>query len=145
LAGIYLRCWPNFEEGFQDFSRKIELFTYANTEQSFFPKDNFGLGTVGLTMELAGILANYIKMLDAYLRWHFLPAEYIEKDLSSTSESFYKIPVKLIAGPGIIRARTLVSQDYQFLKDLEYLNRRLNERQIKIANGKRIWFESAFK
>jgi hypothetical protein len=145
LAGIYLSRWPNFEEAFQDFSRKIELFTYAGNDQKFFSKDTFGMDTAGLTMELSAIFANYIKMLDAYLRWHFLPAEYTEKDLSSTSECFYKIPVKLIASQSRVRARTLVSQNYQFLKDLEYLNCRLNERQIKTANGKMFWFESAFK
>ena len=145
LAGIYLSRWPNFEEAFQDFSRKIELFTYAGNDQKFFSKDTFGMDTAGLTMELSAIFANYIKMLDAYLRWHFLPAEYTEKDLSSTSECFYKIPVKLIASQSRVRARTLVSQNYQFLKDLEYLNCRLNERQIKTASGKMFWFESAFK
>ncbi|MDP2928379.1 MAG: MAP7 domain-containing protein [Candidatus Omnitrophota bacterium] len=145
LAGIYLSRWPNFEEAFQDFSRKIELFTYAGTEQKFFSKDSFGMDTAGLTMELTEIFANYIKMLDAYLRWHFLPAEYAAKDFSSTSDCFYKIPVKLTASQSRVRARTLVSQDYQFLKDLEYLNCRMNERQISSTKGKIFWFESAFK
>ena len=145
LAGTYLSRWPNFDEAFQDFSRKIELFTYAGTEEKFFPKDSFGMNPTELSMELVAIFANYIKMLDAYLRWYFLPGEYTGKDLSLTSENFYKIPVKLIASQGRVRARTLVSQDYQFLKDLEYLNCRLNERQINTANGKQFWFESAFK
>ena len=145
LAGIYLSHWPNFEEAFQDFSRKIELFTFAGADGKFFSKDNFGLDTAGLTMEPAGIFANYIKMLDAYLRWHFLPAEYTDKDLSFTNECFYKIPAKLISGQNRVKVRTLVSQDYQFLKDLEYLNSRLNERQLNSANGKAFWFESVFK
>ncbi len=145
LAGIYLSRWPNFEEAFQDFSRKIELFTYSSAEQKFFPRDSFGLDTAGITKEISEIFAIYIKMLDAYLRWHFLPPEYEEKDLSATNDYFYKIPVKLITSPDKIRARTLVSQDYQFLKDLEYLNCRLNERQISSACGKLFWFESAFK
>jgi len=145
LAGIYLRRWPNFEEAFQDFSRKIELFTYAGTEGKFFSGNSFGLDTAGTTMELAEIFENYIKMLDAYLRWHFLPAEYTEKNLSFTSECFYNLPVKLMTSQSRVRARTLVSQDYPFLKDLEYLNCRLNERQINLANGKLFWFESAFK
>ena len=145
LAGIYLGRWPNFEEGFQDFSRKIELSTYAGTEQKFFSKDSFGMDTAGLTKELGGIFVIYIKMLDAYLRWHFLPTEYKEKDLFATDDCFYKIPVKLMASQSRIKARTLVSQNYQYLKDLEYLNCRLNERQINAANGKIFWFESAFK
>jgi hypothetical protein len=145
LAGIYLSHWPNFEEAFQDFSRKIDLFTYAGAEQKFFPKDGFGMDTAGPAMELAEIFANYIKMLDAYLRWYFLPAEYTEKDLALTSERFYKIPVKLTASQSKVKARILVSQDYKFLKDLEYLNCRLNERQFVAANDKPLWFENAFK
>jgi hypothetical protein len=145
LAGIYLSRWPNFEEAFQDFSRKIELFTYSSAEQKFFPRDSFGLDTAGITKELSEIFATYIKMLDAYLRWHFLPCEYEEKDFSAASDYFYKIPVKLVTSPDKIRTRTLVSQDYQFLKDLEYLNCRLNERRISNASGKIFWFESAFK
>lgn len=145
LAGIYLSRWPNFEEAFQDFSRKIELFTYAGTEQEFFSKNSFGLATAGPAKELAEIFANYIKLLDAYLRWHFLPSGYAERDFSFTSEFFYKIPVKLVAGQDRVRVKMLVSQDYQFLKDLEYLNCRLNERQINTAQGQKLWFESAFK
>ena len=145
LAEIYLSRWPNFEEGAQDFNRKIELFTYANAEPKFFPRDSFGLDTAGLTKELAEIFATYIKMLDAYLRWHFLPAGYTEKDLSSTSECFYKIPVKLEASRNKVKVKAAVSQDYPFLKDLEYLICRLNERQIKADGGKLLWFESAFK
>jgi hypothetical protein len=145
LAGIYLSRWPNFEEAFQDFSRKIDLFSYAGAEQKFFSKDSFGMDTAGPAMELAEIFANYIKMLDAYLRWHFLPAEYTEKDISLTSERFYKIPVKLTTSQSRVKAKILVSQEYQFLKDLEYLNCRLNERQFETANGKLLWFENAFK
>ncbi len=145
LAGFYLSRWPNFEEAFQDFTRKIELFTYTGAEQGFFPKDSFNMDTAGVNLEMAGILAGYVKMLDAYLRWHFLPTEYREKDLSTTSDCFYKIPAKLISGENRMKVKTLVSQDYQFLKDLEYLNCRLNERQINSPGGQRIWFESAFK
>jgi hypothetical protein len=145
LVSVYLSRWPNFEEAFQDFTRKIELFTYAGNEPKFFSKDIFGMDTAGSTMELSEIFATYIRMLDAYLRWHFLPVEYTGKDFSSASESFYKIPVKLINSQSKLRARTLVSQDYPFLQDLEYLNCRLNERQIKAANDKLFWFESVFK
>ncbi|MCX5698292.1 MAG: hypothetical protein NTX01_01135 [Candidatus Omnitrophica bacterium] len=145
LAGIYLSRWPNFEEAFQDFSRKIELFTYAGSEQKFLSQDRFKIDTEGLNLELGDIFVNYINMLDLYLRWHFLPTEYTEKDFSSTSECFYKLPVKLMASQSRVKAVMMVSRDYQFLKDLEYLNCRLNERQINAANGKRLWFENAFK
>jgi hypothetical protein len=145
LAGIYLSRWPNFEDSFQDFSRKIEIFTYASNEQKIFPRDSFGLDPAGLTKELADIFANYVKILDAYLRWYFLPVEYAGKDFSATNDCFYKLPVKLITDQNKTRVSTLVTQDYQCLKDLKYLNCRLNERQINSAPGKLFWFESAFK
>src|SRR3989338_3693022 len=44
LAKLYLSHWPNLEEGFQDFSRKIELFTYtASSFHSFFSPESFNL------------------------------------------------------------------------------------------------------
>jgi len=36
LAQIYLSHWPNLEEGFQDFSRRVEVFTYTDSTQNFF-------------------------------------------------------------------------------------------------------------
>ncbi|MDP3041906.1 MAG: hypothetical protein Q8N62_04145 [Candidatus Omnitrophota bacterium] len=145
LASTYLSHWPNFEEAFHDFSRKIELFSYAGDEQKFLSQDRFKIDAKELDLGLADIFRNYIKMLDLYFRWHFLPVEYTEKDLSFTSECFYNLPVKLISGQNKVKARMLVSWDYQFLKDLEYLNCRLNERQLNTTDGKVLWFESAPK
>ncbi|MBU4418682.1 MAG: hypothetical protein KJ594_02230, partial [Candidatus Omnitrophica bacterium] len=145
LASTYLSHWPNFEEAFHDFSRKIELFSYAGDEQKFLSRDRFKIDAKELDLGLADIFRNYIKMLDLYLRWHFLPVEYTEKDLSFTSECFYNLPVKLISGQNKVKVRMLVSWDYQFLKDLEYLNCRLNERQLNTADGEILWFESAPK
>ncbi len=141
LAGIYLNRWPNFEDAFQDFSRKIELFSYTGNEQKILSKDRFEIGAPGLDLELGDIFANYIKMLDLYLRWHFLPAEYTEKDLAFTSKHFYKLPVRITAGPGKIRAKIQVEPGYEFLKDLKYLTCRFNERQIDLLNGARLYFE----
>ncbi|MFA7283932.1 MAG: hypothetical protein WC066_05235, partial [Candidatus Omnitrophota bacterium] len=145
LAGTYLNRWPNFEEAFHDFSRKIELFTYAGAEQKFFSREGFGLSEAGATMELTEIFATYMKILDSYLRWHFLPPDYSTKDIAFTNDSFYKIPVKLVVVKDRVKVKTLVSQEYQFLRDLEYLNSRMNERQISAPEGRFFWFESAFK
>ncbi|MDD5477945.1 MAG: hypothetical protein PHG87_07125 [Candidatus Omnitrophica bacterium] len=145
LAGIYLNRWPNFEEAFQDFNRKIELFSYTGNEQKFLSKDRFEFGAQGSNLELRDIFANYIRMLDLYLRWHFLPAEYTEKDLSFTSKNFYQIPVLITVGPGKIRAKIQLDQGHEFLKDLKYLVCRLNERQIDLLNGTRLYFETVLK
>jgi len=144
LAGAYLDHWPNFEEAFQDFSRKIEIFSYTGGEQKFLSQDRFEFATQGLNLELGDIFANYVKMLDLYLRRHFLPAEYIEKDLSFTSKHFYKLPARITAGPGKIRAKIQVEPGYEFRKDLKYLVCRFNERQIALPNGARLYFENIY-
>ncbi|MFH1191202.1 MAG: hypothetical protein V1670_03290, partial [Candidatus Omnitrophota bacterium] len=145
LASIYLNHWPNFDETFKDYSRKIELYSYAGNEQNLLSHDKFKINTESPDLELEDIFANYIKMLDLYLRWYFLPLEYAEKDFSFTNKYFYSLPVKLIPGQNRFKARMLVSGDYQLLKDLEYLNCRLNERQINTADGKIFWFENIIK
>ncbi|MFA7706563.1 MAG: hypothetical protein WCX91_05640 [Candidatus Omnitrophota bacterium] len=145
LAALYLKHWPNFEEAFQDFSRKIELFSYPGNEQKFLSGEQFEIYAQGSGLELEEVFSKYVEMLDLYLRWHFLPPEYTEKDLNFTRECFYGLPVKLITGQDKVRVKVLFSQDYQFQKDLGYLICRLNERQIKSANGQLFWFESAFK
>lgn len=145
LASAYLSHWPNFEEAFQDFSRKIELFTYSDDEQKFLPKERFQIVTEGSELELGDIFMNYVQMLDLYLRWHFLPSEHTDKDFSFTNQNFYNIPVSLIAGEGKVIAKIQIEPSYKFLKDLEYLIRRFNERQINLANGARLCFESVFK
>ena len=145
LANAYLNRWPNFEETFQDFSRKIELFAYVGNTQKFFSRDNFGTDMTKSSLELDKIFSNYIKMLDAYLRWYFLPTNYTEKDFSYVNECFYKLQAKLIANRDRINIKMQVGQNYQFLKDLEYLICRLNERQINLIDGASFYFESPFK
>jgi len=145
LAGVYLNCWPNFEEAFHDFSRKIELFTYTSNIQKFFSKDKFEAAMAEPETELEKIFAKYITMLDAYLRWHFLPAGYSEKDFSYTNKCFYKLPVKFAVSQNIISVKIQADQEDQVLKDLEYLTRRLNERQINLTDDLRLYFENAFK
>jgi hypothetical protein len=144
MAEAYLNRWPNFDEAFHDFSRKIELFAYVSNAQKFFSKDSFGLDAAS-SAELDWIFTIYIKILDAYLRWHFLPAGYTENDFSFTNKNLYKIPIKLSISPNKIKVRAQTESGYQFSKDLEYLSRRLNERQIASIEGRRFYFENAFK
>ena len=145
LAQIYLSRWPNLDEGFADFSRRVEVFTYAGSSQSSFSTENLGLNLTETNLGLEEIFANYIKALDAYLRWHFLPAGYAKKDFSFTNECFYKAPAKLVTSQAKVTAQMQVNQGKAPLKDLEYLICRLNERQINLGNGKIFYFENVFK
>ena len=145
LADLYFSRWPNLEEGLQDFSRKVEVFTYAGSTQKFFSTESSSLSLPEAGLELGEIFANYINILDAYLRWHFLPVGYAEKDFSFTNEYFYKASAKLVTGQARVTAEMKANYAKPPLKDLEYLLRRLNERQINFGNGKVLYFESAFK
>jgi hypothetical protein len=145
LAQIYLSHWPNLDEGLLDFNHKVEVFTYTGSTQKFFSTEIFGLSMTETNFELEETFANYIKILDAYLRWHFLPAGYIEKSFSFTNECFYKASVKLATGQAKVIAQMQINQAQLSLKDSEYLLRRFNERQIDLGNGKFLYFENAFK
>jgi len=143
LAEIYLGCWPNLDEAFNDFSRKIELFAYASNPKKILSKESFG--SPQENAELEKIFAQYIKMLDSYLRWHFLPQGYSEKEFSYTNECFYKLPVTLEPEPGAVRVKIESNQAYRYQKELEYMLRRLNERRISFKDGSTLYFENVSK
>jgi hypothetical protein len=141
LAGLYLSHWPNLEESFQDFSRKIELSTYAGNVQKFaFLSDS--VKSSEPAEELDEIFANYIKMLDAYLRWYFLPSGYQQKDFVFTSDNFYKLPAMFVASKSKVSVKIQAGANYLYLKDLEYLIRRFNERQIDLGVGQLFCLEN---
>lgn len=141
LAGLYLNRWPNLEEAFKDFSRKIELSTYAGDAQKFtFPASQ--AGNDEMAEEIGGLFANYVRMLDAYLRWYFLPLGYQQKDIDFTSENFYGLPVVLTAGKGRVSVKIQVEASYPYLEDLGYLIRRFNERQIDFGAGQLLDLEN---
>jgi len=140
LAGLYLSHWPNPEELFQDFSRKIELSTYTENTQKFSFLDDFAKSSE-LAEELKTIFANYIKMLDAYLRWYFLPLGYQQKDFVFTSENFYQLPAMLVADKAKASVKMQVGADHPYRKDLEYFICRFNERQIDLEPGQLFCWE----
>ena len=141
LAGLYLSHWPNLEESFQDFSRKIELSTYAGNVQKFASLSD-STKTSEPVEELKEIFANYIKTLDSYLRWYFLPAEYQQKDFVFTSENFYKLPAMFVADKTKASVKLQVGPDYPYFRDLEYLIHRFNERQIDLEVGQSFCLEN---
>ena len=137
LAHIYLSHWPNLEEGFQDFSRKIELFTYtALSRQAFsIPQPSWAQETA----DIKQALADYLNALDAYVRWHFLPPEYKERDFSTVNERFYQLKAQLKKKKDTCLVRFILPPGYAFLKDLSYCLSRMNEQEIILADKKRLW------
>jgi len=137
LANIYLSRWPNLGETFQDYSRKIELFTYMGSSQRFFSLENlkpeqapFGTKT---------ILTDYLRVLDLYVRWHFLPEGFKEKDFPTIKEQFYGLSAVVKRANGRTTVKFSPPQGYLFQKELEYACRRLNEQEIELADNSRLW------
>ncbi len=142
LANLYFSAWPNLEEGFQDYSRKIELFTYTANLQRFFSSQPFNAAQEKAT-EMEGVFANFLKLADMYLRWHFLPSEYENLDFSAAKERFYDLDARIDDHPRGTLVTFRPGPGYLFLKDLQYLCRRLNEREIRLFLGKKSWFAIA--
>lgn len=128
LINTYLNHWPNFQEGFQDFSRKIEFFTYTADSQGLF------------SQEAPKFAGDYQKALDAYARWYFLPQGYEGIDFSTTKQRFYDLNVRVEAEKDYNLLTFAPPPDYPFLKDLSYCLQRINEREVNLWPGKRAWF-----
>ncbi len=138
LANTYLSRWPNLEEAFQDFSHKVELFTYTADSQGFFfvEKLNLNQDTSGIKQ----LLDWYLGVLDLYVKWHFLPSEYTGKDLLTLKEGFYDLKVVFQPQKEHALATFQPPSGFRSLNALEYACRRLNEREIILTDGKRLWF-----
>lgn len=139
IVRLYLNRWPNLEEGFTDFSRKIELFTYTASSRKVFSTEKLiseGLGP----LDIRAVLDYYLKSLDLYLRWHILPAEYEELDFSTTNQRFYQLKAKIKRKKDFQLVSFKLPKDYSFQKDLAYACQRLNEKEVISTDKKRLWF-----
>lgn len=137
LVNLYLSHWPSPEEAFQDFSRKIELFTYTASSQRFFSTEMLNLRKE-IPEDLSGLFAFYLKILDLYVKWHFLPLGYEDKDFPTIKERFYDLKAKLNKQNDYAQATLEPASGYPYLKDLEYALRRINEREI-LFDQTRLW------
>ncbi|MBU1726883.1 MAG: hypothetical protein KJ880_04575 [Candidatus Omnitrophica bacterium] len=140
LANLYLRRWPNLDEGFQYFSRKLELFTYTAGSGHFFSSETEKFELEKSAQDLDSLFRKYLEILDLYIRWHILPAEYEHKDFNLAKERFYNLKISYKEEKTFISIIFHPAQDYSFRKDLDYACRRLNERQIIFPVGKKLWF-----
>lgn len=124
LAELYLSHWPNLEETFQDFSRKIEAKA---------PPFSVEIPTA---KEIEALLAQYAKALDKYVRYYLLPAKYQNQD--SLTGQFYAQNSRLHRQKDRLLLTFLLPPDYPLRKDLEYALRRVNERPVSFEN-RRLW------
>jgi len=141
VAQTYLSQWPNLEEAFQDLSRKIELYTYTANAQRFFSIDNLGLDLTPVPWDIKTLFDYYLRVLDLYIRWHFMPFGYEEKDFVFMKDNFYNLGASLTRQESRVLIKfPLPPAGFAFSKDLAYACRRLNQREIISSDGKRLWF-----
>lgn len=138
ILKTYLNHWPNLEEAFQDFSRKIELFTYTAGSQRFFSFQSLQLDKESQS-DINTLFKHYLRALDLYARWHFLPSGYEDKDFPTMNERFYSLSAHFNKQKDCILVSFKPAQGYPFLKDLQYACRRINEREVFFSDGKRLW------
>ena len=141
LANAYLTHWPNLEEAFQDYSRKIELFTYTVDSQRYFSAENLTLKK-SAGVEIRSVFADYLAALDSYVRWHFLPTGYEDKEFGMVKERFYDLPASLQRQQDNSTVTFQPPSGYAYQKELEYLCRRVNEREIVLNDGSRLWLSA---
>ncbi len=139
IANIYLNCWPNLQEGLKEFSRKIELFTYSASSREVFDIEKV-LSQKETRLGIQESLAKYLEGLDAYVRWYFLPKTYREMDFSTIKKRFYCLKARLKKEKDSYWLKFILPENYPHQKDLKYAIARMNESEIILSDGKRLWF-----
>ena len=138
LAEAYLNHWPNLEEAFQDYSRKIELFTYTANSQRFFSAETLNV-KMDSALKIVDLLKAYLLVLDAYVRWHLLPAGFEDKDILFLKEKFYGLSVTLDKDNMSSLVRFLLPPGYPLAKELNYALHRVNEKEASLSGGLRLY------
>jgi hypothetical protein len=139
ILNLYLSHWPNLEEGFQDFSRKIELFTFTGDSQAVFHTETIKF-IKEIPQDIQRFFYNYLMILDLYVKSQFLPPEYENQDFSIIKEQFYDLKALIQEKEDYVQLRFQPPHQYPYLKDLQYACHRLNEKEIISPSGKRMWF-----
>lgn len=140
LCYSYFTRWPNLEEAFQDYSRKVESFSYASNLDHKFSAECLALVSKPAA-GISDIFNIYLGGLDLFVKWNFLPTGYQDIDLSTIKERFYKLEASLAVGSDHYLVTFNPPKNYAFLDDLKYACRRLNERSIFAPDKKKYWFE----
>jgi hypothetical protein len=100
---------------------------------------NLGLGEV---MSIRDLFKAYLSALDAYTRWHLLPAGYEDKEFALTKERFYNLIVESKSKKESCLASFVLPPGYIFDKDLSYLCRRINEKEVVLSSGQKLYLKS---
>jgi len=137
VVSLFQEFWPNPQEIFEDYSRKIEIFTYTANYQNDFA------GILGQKPQnfhdLRGLFNYYLKALDLYSRRYLFPYGYDQKEFTFVKEHFYDLKISLSLEKGYLKAVFRPPEGYPCLNDLISVCQRLNERRV-VFGGNRVWF-----
>lgn len=137
IAEIYLNRWPKLQQGFREFSRKIELFTYSASSRQIFSADKV-ISPDKEVLDVKESLLKYLEALDLYVRWNLLPAEYKKSSFSTTKMRFYRQRARLKKRKNNYFLKFILPEDYGYLKELNYLLTQLNKQQVIFPDGKQL-------
>jgi len=133
LTRSYLEYWPDPEFAVADLEKKVELLNYDIKRQ--FP--NYPAPPAA---SWDSILSFWREALQTYILKHFLPFDYEKYTFPRIKERFYDLNAEVEENDEYCVARFILPQDYAFRNDLEYILGRLNQKNIKDIDGKRLWF-----
>ncbi|MFA6349793.1 MAG: hypothetical protein WCY12_02550, partial [Candidatus Omnitrophota bacterium] len=142
LVDLYLGHWSNLEEGFQDFTRKIErqAKSQPNDWQALSKLINFDISS----QDIQSLLNGYLQLLDAYTRRYFLPNDYEASDFLTVKNQIYSLKAKMRYHKSNLLIDFLLADDYSHKKGLRYACCRVNERRVALVDESRLWMENAF-
>lgn len=138
IAENYLYRWPNLEETLQDFSRKMELYTYKPETKEIIEKKISELQN-NLSLDIFSVFNSYLNYLKLSNVKYFFPLGYEKEDFSVIKERFYDLRATIKQQKDVIQLTFLPENSYKYLNDLEYACFRVNERNVIFHNGKRLW------
>jgi hypothetical protein len=79
--------------------------------------------------------------LDGFVRWQLLPAGYEERGLEATKGIFYNLGAQFSNTQESSIVRFDIPEEYFSTKDLAYLCKRINEKEIYLSKGLRLYFK----
>ncbi len=136
---LYGKRWPNLELGYQDFLEEIGHLSSRNNRKKAKIMSNIPFqGSNPLKL-----LVSWRQELNRYCQHHFFPASYNELNFAVLKERFYELRGQLIDGADSVAIIFYTSANFPYFEDLRYSCSRVNESDIRLADGRRLNFTCA--
>ncbi|OGX45732.1 MAG: hypothetical protein A3G38_01995 [Omnitrophica WOR_2 bacterium RIFCSPLOWO2_12_FULL_51_8] len=136
LVELYLSRWPNLEEAYEDFTRKIEFFTYAGPGRGLLKEGEDGQSEIG--QDLGTLLNRYLHVLSEYFKKYFLPLNYEKEEFSRMKDLFYGLSATCNSEGS--RTNVWFKLPAADPAALQYALARLNERSICLSDQRILRF-----